>query len=78
MRRCCLTLCCVFALIALATPAVVAQETTATVAGMVTVQSGGVLPGVVVTLKHLPTGRVFEITTGSEGVYHLPLLPVGA
>ena len=40
---------------------------------MVTDQSGAVLPGVVVSLKHLPTGRVVEIVTGSEGVYHVPL-----
>src|SRR4030095_8141307 len=78
MRRWFVALCCSFALLTLTAPLAVAQETTATLAGMVTDQSGGVLPGVVVSLKHLPTGRVIEITTGSEGVYHLPLLPIGA
>ena len=77
MRRWCLALCCSLTLLTLTTPAF-AQETTATLAGMVTDESGGVLPGVVIAVKHLPTGRVFEITTGSEGVFHLPLLPVGA
>src|SRR5688572_22341112 len=76
MRRWCLAFCCSFALLTFTTSAL-AQETTATLAGMVTDQSSAVLPGVVVSVKHLPTGRTFEITTGTEGVYHLPLLPVG-
>ena len=78
MRRWCSTLCCCLLLFVLAVPAVIAQETTATLAGTVTDQSGGVLPGVTITLKHLATGRVFEETTGSEGVYFVPLLPIGA
>ena len=78
MRRCFLTLCCCFALLTFIAPLALAQETTATLAGMVTDQSGAVLPGVVVSLKHLPTGRVTEIVTGTEGVYLQPLLPIGA
>jgi hypothetical protein len=61
----------------LSVPAAFAQETTATVTGTVTDQSGGVLPGVVVSLKHLPTGRVTEAITGAEGAYLVPLLPIG-
>ena len=76
MRRWCLTLCCSLLLISVSTP-VLAQEITASVTGTVTDQSGGVLPGVVVSLKHLPTGRVFEATTNSEGGYLVPLLPIG-
>ena len=60
MRRWCFTLCCLllFAL-PFATATATAQETTATVTGTVTDQSGGVLPGVTVSLKHVATGRVF-------------------
>ena len=54
-----------------------AQETTATVVGTVTDQSGGVLPGVVVALRHVRTGRTFETTTGAEGNYVATLLPIG-
>ncbi|MBY0494503.1 MAG: carboxypeptidase-like regulatory domain-containing protein [Cyanobacteria bacterium] len=39
--------------------------------------SGGVLPGVVVSLKHVGTGRVFESTTSAEGGDLVPLLPIG-
>ena len=78
MRRSCLVLCSYLALFALVTPAAFAQETTATVGGMVTDQSGGVLPGVTVSLKHLTTARVYETVTGTEGVYYLPLLPIGS
>lgn len=77
MRRWCLTLCCLI-VFALASAPATAQETTATVTGTVTDQSGGVLPGVVVSLKHVATGRVFDGTTNHEGGYLVPLLPVGA
>src|SRR5436190_841635 len=75
MRRLCLTLCCSL-LLALPRP-VLAQETTATVTGTVTDQSGGVLPGVVVAFKHAGTGHIYESTTNTEGQYRAPLLPVG-
>ena len=79
MRRWCWTLSCLLALlVGLPAAPVHAQETTATIAGMVTDQSSAVLPGVGVTFRHVPTGRVFETTTGSEGVYFMPLLPIGA
>lgn len=65
MRRWCLTLCCSL-LFVLPLPAL-AQETTATVTGTVTDQSGGVLPGVVVSLKQVGTGRVFESTDQYRG-----------
>ena len=67
MRRWCFTLCCLllFAL-PFATTTASAQETTATVTGTVTDQSGGVLPGVTVSLKHVATGRVSEGVTGAD------------
>jgi hypothetical protein len=76
MRRWCLAFCC--CLFALSTLPAAAQETTATITGTVTDQSGGVLPGVTVGAKHLPTGRTFEAVTSPEGTYLVPLLPVGA
>ena len=78
MRRFCLTLCCFLLAIALPVSPAFSQETTATVTGTVTDSSGGVLPGVVVSLKHVPTGRIFEGTTSTEGGYLVPLLPIGA
>ena len=76
MRRWCLALCC--CLFALSTVPAAAQETTATITGTVTDQSGGVLPGVTVSAKHVPTGRTFEAVTNAEGNFLVPLLPVGA
>src|SRR5688500_3259477 len=78
MRRWCFTLSCLFALL-IAVPAapVHAQETTATMVGTVTDASGGVLPGVVVSLRHTATGRTFEGTTSTEGGYLVTLLPIG-
>ncbi len=79
MRRLQLTLgCCCALLLFLPTTPAAAQETTATLTGIVADQSGGVLPGVVVSARHVPTGRVFEMTTGTEGAYLIPLLPIGA
>jgi hypothetical protein len=72
------TVCCCLALIAATAPSVRAQETTATVTGTVTDSSGGVLPGVFVSLKHVGTGRVFEGTTTTDGGYLVRALPIGA
>ncbi|HYB96296.1 MAG TPA: TonB-dependent receptor [Vicinamibacterales bacterium] len=78
MRRWSVSLCsCVALLAVLAVPAV-AQETTATITGTITDQSGGVLPGVTVNARHLPTGRVFETISGAAGNYLVPALPIGA
>lgn len=77
MRRWCLALCCCLFQFALSVPAVIAQETTATIAGTVIDQSGGVLPGVTITATHAATGRSSEAISGAEGGYVLPLLAVG-
>ena len=48
-----------------------AQETTGTIIGTVTDDSGAVLPGVtVVLLKHLAPGRRFERVTSDAGAIH--------
>ncbi len=78
MRRWCVTLCCCLAALTLTLTPALAQETTATGTGTVTDQSGGVLPGVTVSYKHVATNRVYESITNAEGNYLAPLLPVGA
>lgn len=77
MRRLFLTLCCCLFLTSLTVLPAFAQETTATVTGTVTDSSGGVLPGVTVSLKHVATARTFESITNTEGGYLVPLLPIG-
>jgi hypothetical protein len=54
-----------------------AQETTATLVGTVSDQSGGVVPGVTIVAKNLATGRSYEAVSTATGVYTLQLLPVG-
>jgi len=46
--------------------------------GTVTDESGGVLPGVSVTIRNTGTGVVRETQTDGAGVYRAPLLPVGS
>jgi hypothetical protein len=77
MRRWFFTLCCCLTLLVSLPTVSPAQETTATIVGTVTDQSGGVLPGVVVTLRHVATGRTFEGTSSTEGGYVVTLLPIG-
>jgi len=45
--------------------------------GTVTDSSGGVIPGVVVTIKNLATGVVQRTTTDATGLYDAPSVPVG-
>jgi outer membrane receptor protein involved in Fe transport len=45
--------------------------------GTVTDESGGVLPGVHVTIRNVATGITRETQTDAAGVYRAPLLPVG-
>lgn len=54
-----------------------AQETTGTITGVVTDASGGVLPGVTVTVTNTRTGFTLERVTSDTGAYTAPLLPVG-
>ena len=55
-----------------------AQDTTATIAGGVRDQSGGMLPGVTVTARNLGTGAARTEVTSAEGLYRLRNLPLGA
>ena len=70
-------LCCFALLASLATP-VHAQDTTGQIQGIVRDQSGGVLPGVSVSAKHVQTGRVTDTVTNQVGQYTIPLLQPGS
>ncbi len=63
--------------VALAAPAV-AQQTTGTIQGNITDQSGAVLPGVTVSLKHVGMGKVTDVASNESGVYSANLLEPGA
>jgi hypothetical protein len=54
-----------------------AQETTGTITGTSTDQTGAVLPGVSVTLKNTDTGTVRTVVTNEAGLYTASLLPIG-
>jgi hypothetical protein len=51
--------------------------TTGAISGVVTDQSGGVLPGVGVVAVHAPTGTVYSATTGPDGSFALLNLRAG-
>jgi outer membrane receptor protein involved in Fe transport len=54
-----------------------AQETTAVAHGVVKDATGGVMPGVTVTARHLDTGRVRPVVTDAAGRFLLTQLPIG-
>jgi hypothetical protein len=64
-------------LVAVVAIAASAQETTGTITGTATDQTGSVLPGVTVTVKSIDTGSQRTAVTNQEGVYLTLLLPVG-
>src|SRR5262249_27743938 len=54
-----------------------AQVTTATVYGTATDPSGALIPGAVVTLRHLQTGAALTKVTGDRGDFQFDFLRVG-
>ncbi|MEO8257542.1 MAG: TonB-dependent receptor [Acidobacteriota bacterium] len=54
------------------------QAINGTIEGTVTDDSGGVLPGVVVTVTNSDTGDTRSVITNEAGVYRAPLLSLGA
>jgi hypothetical protein len=79
MKSCRSFLQCLAALLvtgALAAPAL-AQTVTGEIRGTVRDSSGGVLPGVTVTVTHTQTGLTRSETTGDQGSYVFPSLPIG-
>src|SRR5688500_3762620 len=61
----------------LATNFSAAQSTTGTILGVVTDQSGAVLPGVEITVKGVETGSVQQNIAGDAGTYRVPGLVPG-
>jgi hypothetical protein len=55
-----------------------AQETTGTITGTTTDQTGAVLPGVSVTIRNIDTGVTRSVVTNQAGAYTASLLPIGA
>jgi hypothetical protein len=53
------------------------QAINGTIEGTVTDSSGGVLPGVTVTVTNVHTGTTRSVVTSERGVYRAPLLPLG-
>ena len=59
------------------TPAVWAQQVTASITGQVTDPSGAAVAGATVTAKDQERGTVWPTTTNADGYYNLPRLPIG-
>ncbi len=57
--------------------AAMAQETSSSIRGSISGPQGNPAPGTEITVKHLPTGTVKTITTGSNGQFSLSGLRVG-
>src|SRR5437762_1266197 len=53
------------------------SQTTATISGTITDTTGGVLPGVRVTIQQTETGLVRAATTSSDGRFVFAGIPVG-
>jgi hypothetical protein len=56
---------------------VAAQLTTGTIVGTVTDNTGGILPGAEITIRHVETGLVRTHVTNERGRFEAPNLPVG-
>ena len=56
---------------------VVSAQSTAQISGIVSDQSGAVLPGVEVTATQTDTGLTRSVVTNETGSYTMPNLPVG-
>src|SRR5262245_34164266 len=67
----------VFALLLATSPAWAQAGSTAQISGTVKDGSGGVLPGVDVSVTQTDTGLKRNAVTGSDGAYLFPNLPVG-
>ena len=61
--------------LSVAAPAV--AQTTATLVGVVHDATGGALSGVQVTARHVETGAVRRVDTGTDGRFAFTGLPVG-
>src|SRR3954468_23864997 len=66
------------ALLSLTAPAFAqSQGANGAIEGTVSDSSGGVLPGVTVTVTNIDTGTARSTVTNEKGLYRAPLLPLG-
>ncbi len=65
------------ALLALVSTPAFAQTVTGTIQGTVTDTSGGVLPGVTVTVRQMDTGTQRTVVTNDAGIYTAPFVQIG-
>lgn len=63
--------------LSLAVSSTFAQETTAQLNGRVSDGKGGILSGVIISIKHEPTGYSTSTQTNSKGIFYLTNLKVG-
>ena len=68
---------CVLALFLLAASITVAQSSTGTILGAVKDPSGQVVPQAKVTARNVDTGTTRTVTTGEDGSYRMPEMPIG-
>ena len=54
-----------------------AQESTATIVGLITESSGAAVPNAFVHIKNVATNTVRDVTTSGTGDYNVPFLPAG-
>src|SRR5688500_8402156 len=54
-----------------------AQTVTGTIQGTVSDTSGGVLPGVTVSIRHVETGAERTVVTNDVGFFSAPFIPIG-
>lgn len=74
MRR---TSCYVLAFVLVCIPARLAAQATGSMAGVVTDDSGAVIPGVAIEVRNVGTGQSRSAITGPDGRYAVPLLQPG-
>jgi hypothetical protein len=75
-RKLLMSLTCILAAVALLAPAAFAQGTNASITGIITDASGGVIPNATVTATNTATGVARSVTTNEAGVYTIsPLIP---
>jgi hypothetical protein len=65
------------AALGLSAPANALAQATGSVAGMVTDETGAIMPGVAVTVTSAATAQSRTAVSGSDGFYSVPLLPPG-
>ncbi|MBA3639516.1 MAG: TonB-dependent receptor [Acidobacteria bacterium] len=77
MRRYLMLAVCLGVALGWLTPAAAYAQATGTISGLVTDQTGGVMPGVAVEVTNTDTNQTRSAVTGTDGFYTVPLLQPG-